>query len=137
MADYPWGAQAPAKRVAAVEKQIRSNDKKKEAALAAHAEKMATFDEVDKGLKADLRQAQTVLDREEREQLKANASKTLEKSIDKLIAKGIDVEAAIESGELAKMIENFALENKKPAASETAKPKKTAKADDAGASGES
>lgn len=139
MAAYPWGAQSPAKRVATVERQIASNEKKKAAAVEAHNAKIAGFDEVDKGLKADLRQAQNILDREERDQIKANASKSLDKVLDKLISDGVDLGAVIESGEFAKAIEGMAKASGPEAATKpSAKSKKAdAKSDGAGTSGDS
>ena len=108
MADYPWGAMAPAKRVASVERQIRTNDGKKAAAVEAHSKKMAELDSVEKGLKADLRQAQTVLDREEKDKIREAASKSFEKVIDKLMADGVDVEKALGSKDFMKAIEGIA-----------------------------
>ena len=108
MAQYPWGAQTPSKRVASVEKQIAAVEKKKKAATDAHASKMAEFDVTEKALKADLRQAQNVLDREEKDQVKAAASKSFEKVLDKLISDGVDIEKAIENGDLMKAMRELA-----------------------------
>jgi hypothetical protein len=92
---YPWGAQSPVKRVSALEAQIKANESKKEAAVKRHREEVRVLDETDRGLRADLRTAQVVVERERSE---ANASAASSILLKVLKATGVDVEEAIRTG---------------------------------------
>ena len=95
MAEYPWGTMPPVKRVAALERQIRENDGRRTKQLAEHRTAIAAIDEADRGLKADLRTAQSVVEREFRESQAVAASRTLEKVLG---ATGVDIGEALSSG---------------------------------------
>ena len=98
---YPWGSQAPTKRVAQLERQISANDEKRREQIEAHRKRIAEIDDSDRQLKKDLNAAQAVVDREHKEAMSAAATRTLEKV---LAAAGTDIADALKSGELEKLL---------------------------------
>lgn len=104
MAEYTWGTQAPAKRVAAVEAQIAANGKRRAECVDAHKKKLAEFDDADRKLKSDLRQATQIVEREEREATVAAAAKAFERMMSSMSGQGVDVGALVRSGEFEKLL---------------------------------
>lgn len=104
MAEYTWGTQAPAKRVAAVEAQIAANGKRRAECVDAHKKKLAEFDDADRKLKGDLREATQVVEREEREATVAAAAKAFERMMSSMSGQGVDVGALVRSGEFEKIL---------------------------------
>jgi septal ring factor EnvC (AmiA/AmiB activator) len=104
MAEYPWGSVLPAKRIATIENQIAVNDKKRADLIEAHKTKLAEFDENDRKLKADLRQATTIQEKETREATLAAASKALERFLNSPAANGIDIDELVRKGQFEKML---------------------------------
>jgi hypothetical protein len=100
---YPWGSQAPTKRVGALEASIASNDAKKVDAIKRHREEIRRLDEIDKGLKADLRAAQSIVEKEKAEADAAAATRVLMKL---LASTGMDVGEAVKSGALEKAMQD-------------------------------
>jgi len=100
---YPWGSQAPTKRVVALEASIVSNDAKKADAIKRHREEIRKLDDIDKGLKSDLRAAQTIVDKEKAEADAAAATRVLMKL---LSSTGMDVGEAVKSGALEKAMQD-------------------------------
>lgn len=103
MADpYPWGTQAPTKRVAALDAQIVSNEGKKADAIKRHRDEIKKFDETDRSLRADLRAAQAIVDKEKSEADAAAATRVLMKL---LSSTGMDVGEAVKSGVFEKAMQ--------------------------------
>jgi hypothetical protein len=109
---YPWGSQAPTKRVSALEANIVSNDTKKADAIRRHREEIRKLDDIDKGLKSDLRAAQTIVDKEKADADAAAATRVLMKL---LSSTGMDVGEAVRTGALEKaMADAFSKVSAKP-----------------------
>ncbi len=98
---YPWGTQAPTKKVAALESSIASNDAKKAEAVKRHRDEIRKFDEADKGLRAELKVAQGIVDKEKAEANAASATRVLMRM---LATTSIDVEEALRTGDFEKAI---------------------------------
>jgi hypothetical protein len=104
MAEYPWGAQAPSKRVSSIESQIAVNDKRRAECVDAHKKKLVEFDDADRKLRSDLRQATQIVEREDREATVAAAAKAFERMMSTMTGQGVDVGALVRSGEFEKLL---------------------------------
>lgn len=98
---YPWGPQAPTKRVDAIKRQITTNDQKRTDQIEAHRKRIAEIDDTDRQLKKDLAAAQAVVDREHREAMSAAAARMMEKA---LAGSGVDISEALKTGEFEKLL---------------------------------
>lgn len=104
MAEYPWGSMLPAKRIATIDNQIAVNDKKRADLIEAHKTKIAELDENERKLKADLRQATSIQEKESREATVAAATKALERFMNSPAANGVDLDELIRKGTFEKIL---------------------------------
>lgn len=109
MADeYPWGKEAPQKRVSKLENLLRTNEKKREEFLASVKAKVAEFDETDKTLKADLKAATAIMDRERNRAQIASASRVMEKVFG---GASVDLDEVIKSGRFEELLQKLVSDN--------------------------
>lgn len=98
---YPWGPQAPTKRVDALKRQIATNEQKRTDQIEAHRKRIVEIDETERQLKKDLAAAQAVVDREHREAMSSAAARMMEKV---LAGSGADISEALKTGEFEKLL---------------------------------
>lgn len=97
MADeYPWGKEAPAKRVTKLETNLRNLDKRRDDLVTAHKAKIAELDEAERALKADLKAASSILEKERKDTQVASALKVLERVLG---GSSLNIEDALKSGQ--------------------------------------
>jgi len=81
---YPWGAEAPAKHIAKLQKKMAAHSARRAKIEAAFKTQLTEVEEKEKSLRAEIRAAETVRDKEACEA----ASQGVAKIVEKLIASG-------------------------------------------------
>ena len=76
---YPWGTQLPVKRTADLRRQLTALEKKRDATIEAHRKALASFEDQERLLKADLKVASGFAEKHLREQAAQSVAKTVEK----------------------------------------------------------
>lgn len=103
---YPWGNKEPARRVADLEKAFETFEKRRADEAKAWAARQAGFVAEERQLKADLKAAQAILEKAQREA----AARAVAQSVERLMASGkIDLSALSEGADLEqKLLEALA-----------------------------
>lgn len=99
MADqYPWGSQSPQARLSKLQNALTSSERSRDRALEKHKEKMAKFDEADRQTKADIKQCQQIIDKEQQEANANSLTKLMMKMLSSSSAEA--VQEALKNGTL-------------------------------------